>query len=89
MQIVPVNSDIAGAVPSLADLAERQFEQNVAGVPLSACENIGVDTDPAQLVLCAKPAEDLHDIRRNVNAGADSLKGPSLFVDLYREALAL
>src|SRR3984893_17202938 len=89
MQIVAVNGDVAGAVLSLAGVAERQLEQNVAGVPLSTSENIGVDTDLAQPLLCTKSAEYLHDIRRNVNACADSLKGRSLFVYPYWEALAL
>src|SRR5215475_4684958 len=80
MQIVAVNSNIAGAVLSLASLAETQFEQNVASVPLSTGENIGVDTDLAQALLCTESAEHLHYIRRNVNARADSLKGLSMFV---------
>jgi hypothetical protein len=48
-----------------------------------------VDTDLAQALLCTKSAEHLYDIRRNVNACADSFKRLSLFVYLYREALAL
>jgi hypothetical protein len=74
MQIVAVNGDIARAVLSIADLDERQLEQNVASVPLSTGENIGMDTDLAQTLLCAKSAQHLHDIRRNMNACADSLK---------------
>ncbi len=63
MQIVAVNGDVTGAVFLLARIAERQLEQDLAGVPLAAGELVRVDADLAQSMFGAEMAQHLHDIR--------------------------
>jgi TorA maturation chaperone TorD len=47
--------DIAGAVLLLTNLAERQFEQNVASVPLSTTEMS--EWIPISLKRCSAPSQ--------------------------------
>jgi hypothetical protein len=48
-----------------------------------------VNADLAEPMLSVQMAQHLHDIRRNMNARANPLKGPSLFINARPEALAL
>src|SRR5262249_50851100 len=79
----------ASAILLLACIAERQLEQDLAAVPFSAGECIRMHANLAQPLRAIKIAQDLHDVGRNVNAGAYSCKAPSLFVNPHRETLAL
>jgi hypothetical protein len=84
-----MNGYVAGAVILLPCRPERQLEQDLAGVPFSAGERIRMNADLAKPMLSIQVAQHLQDIRRNVNAGAHSLKRSGLFVNPYLEALAL
>jgi hypothetical protein len=48
-----------------------------------------VNANLTQALISIEVAKHFHDIRRYMNARAYSLKGPSLFVESYLEALAL
>src|SRR5262245_2230810 len=89
MQVMSVDGDVASAILLLACIAERQLEQDLAAVPFSAGECIGMDANLAQPVRRIEIAQYLHDVSRNVNASAYSFKGPSLFINPHRETLAL
>src|SRR5262249_32767120 len=89
MQVMTVDGNIASAISLRACVAERQYEQDLAAVPFSAGECIGMDADLAQPVLGAETAQYLQDVGRNVNPGANSFKGPSLLINPYHKALAL
>ena len=89
MQIVPMNGDVAGAILLFPRIAERQLEQDLPGIPFSTGEGVRVDADLTQPMLRVEMAQHLHDIRRNMNAGAYPLKRASLFVKSNLETLAL
>ncbi len=89
MQIVTMNRDVAGAVLLAACIPERQFEQDLPGVPLSTGESVRVNADLAQSMICIQMMQHLHDIRRHVNAGAYPLERLSLLVNANLKTLAL
>src|SRR5262249_43678716 len=79
----------ACAVIPFAFRSERQFEQDLAGVPFPTGEYVRMDADLAQPALGIQMAQHLHDICRNMNAGADPFERPGLLENPDFEALAL